>query len=75
MKSKKEMVRIIKDSEEKVFVDLTGKKNGRGAYICKCITCLDAAEKNKGIERSLKMAISKDVYETIRKELSTLDRE
>ena len=75
MKPKKEMVRVIKDSENNISVDLTGKKNGRGAYICKSIDCFHQAEKNKGIERSLKMEISKEVYETIGKELNCLDGE
>ena len=75
MKPKKEMVRVIKDSENNISVDLTGKRNGRGAYICKSIDCFHQAEKNKGIERSLKMAISKEVYETIGKELNYLDGE
>ena len=75
MKPKKEMVRVIKDSENNISVDLTGKKNGRGAYICKSIDCFHQAEKNKGIERSLKMEISKEVYEAIGKELNCLDGE
>ena len=50
MKPKKEMVRVIKDSENNISVDLTGKKNGRGAYICKSIDCFHQAEKNKCID-------------------------
>ncbi len=75
MKSKKEMLRIIKNAENEVFLDATGKKNGRGAYICKDTACLEKAQKTKGLERSLKTAISKEVYDALRKELSALGTE
>ena len=49
------------------------EKNGRGAYICPNRDCLDLAMKNKGLERSFKMAISKDVYEMLAKEMEQLE--
>ena len=63
MKNKKEMLRVLKTPENVVVLDDTGRKNGRGAYLCFQKECLEKAEKNKGIERSLKMPISPDVYE------------
>ena len=54
MKNKKEMMRVSKDSENEILLDTTGRKNGRGAYLCISMECLNKAVKNHGIERSLK---------------------
>lgn len=75
MKSKKEMIRVIRTQEGEFLLDATGKKNGRGAYICPDMECLKKAVKNKGLERSFKQSIPKDVYETLEKEMSQLDSE
>ena len=63
MKSKKEMMRVLKTSEDTFELDATGKKNGRGAYLCFSKECFEKAVKNKGLERSFKQAITKEVYE------------
>ncbi len=68
-KDKKSMLRVIKTSDDVILLDDTGKKNGRGAYICKTAECLDKAIKNKGLERSLKIKIPKDVYDQLQKEM------
>ena len=60
MKSKKEMIRVIKTPEGEIMMDATGKKNGRGAYICPSRECLKKAIKSKGLERSFKMSIPSD---------------
>lgn len=70
MKEKKELVRIIKTPEDEIILDITGRANGRGAYICKNSACLAKAVKNKGLERSLKAQIPAEVLQTIEKELS-----
>lgn len=75
MKNKKEMLRIIKTAENEILLDVTGKKNGRGAYICHDSQCLKKAMSTKGLERSLKTAISEEVYEAMRKELDKLESE
>jgi predicted RNA-binding protein YlxR (DUF448 family) len=72
MKSKKEMIRVIKTPEDAILLDVTGKKNGRGAYICNSLECLRKAIKSKGLERSLKTAIPKEVYEQLESELSEI---
>lgn len=69
MKPKKEMIRVLKTVDGELLIDLTGKKNGRGAYICKSEECLLKAMKNKGLERSLKTKISEEIFETLREEL------
>lgn len=81
MKPKKEMLRVIKitpkedenESEGGILLDATGKKNGRGAYLCRNSECLKTALKNKGLERSLKTPIPKDVFETLAKEMEELN--
>ena len=70
MKSKKDLIRIIKTPEEEVILDATGRKNGRGAYICASMECLALARQRKGLERSLKIAIPTEVYESLEQEMS-----
>ncbi|MDY2612415.1 MULTISPECIES: RNase P modulator RnpM [Lachnospiraceae] len=75
MKSKKEMIRVIRTSEGEFLLDATGKKNGRGAYICPSKNCLEKAVKNKGLERSFKQSIPREVYEALEKEMEILETE
>lgn len=72
MKSKKEMIRVIRMNDGEFLLDATGKKNGRGAYICPNVECLQKAIKSKGLERSFKQAIPKEVYEALAKEMEEL---
>ena len=75
MKNKKEMIRVIRTSEGEFLLDATGRKNGRGAYLCPNSDCLAKAVKNKGLERSFKQAIPKEVYEALEKEMEVLESE
>ena len=75
MKSKKEMIRVIRTSEGEFLLDATGKRNGRGAYICPSKNCLEKAVKNKGLERSFKQSIPREVYEALEKEMEILETE
>lgn len=74
MKSKKEMMRVLKTAENEIVLDTTGRKNGRGAYLCFCKECLQNAAKNRGLERSLKMAIPKEVYESLEREFENIEQ-
>lgn len=74
MKNKKEMIRVIRSADEKIELDVTGKKNGRGAYLCFSRDCLEKAIKNHGLERSLKAAIPEEVYDSLIKELETIEK-
>lgn len=65
MKPKKELVRIVKSPEGEISLDLTGKKNGRGAYICKSRECLAKARKAKRLEKALETQIPENVYDEI----------
>lgn len=73
MKPKKEMLRVLRTTEEEFVLDATGKKNGRGAYLCPCGECLHKAVKNKGLERSFRQAIPATVYERLKKEMDEID--
>ncbi len=73
MKNKKEMMRIIKTAEGDICLDITGKKNGRGAYVCKSSVCLQTAINSKGLERSFKMSIPKQVYDMIEREYESFE--
>ena len=72
MKSKKEMMRILRTTENEIVLDTTGRKNGRGAYLCKNPECLRKAIKSRGLERSFKMAIPQEVYDRLEKEMEGL---
>jgi predicted RNA-binding protein YlxR (DUF448 family) len=72
MKAKKEMVRVIKDIDGNFDIDFTGKKSGRGAYICPNLECLQKAQKSKGLERSFKQAVPKEIYDKFKLELEKL---
>ena len=73
MKNKKELLRVLKTSENEFELDATGRKNGRGAYLCFSKDCLQKAIQSKGLERSFKQSIPKEVYEKLEKELDELD--
>lgn len=75
MKGKKDMMRVLKTAGDEICLDVTGKKNGRGAYICRSRDCLLQARRNKGLERSFKMSVSKEVYDTLEKEFEKLGTE
>ena len=74
MRPKKELLRMVKTPEGAIELDFTGKKNGRGAYICQSSECLKKAIKNKGLERSLKVNIPQEVYEQLTKEMESIDK-
>lgn len=69
MKTKKELIRVVKTKEGEISIDFTGKKAGRGAYICPSIECLEQAQKNRGLERSFQCKVSQEVYEGLEQEL------
>ena len=72
MKEKKEMIRVLRTQEGEICIDTTGKKNGRGAYICKNSQCLQMAVRNHGLERSFKMSIPKETAELLEKEMERI---
>ncbi len=70
MKPKKELMRVVKSPEGEISLDFTGKKNGRGAYLCKSRKCIDRARKARRFEKSLACRIDDSVYEVMADELA-----
>lgn len=68
-KPKRELIRIVKNRDGDIFVDLTGKANGRGAYLCKDSECLEKAQKSKRLNKALEVEIPDKVYEDLLKEI------
>ncbi|MCI6005633.1 MAG: YlxR family protein [Blautia sp.] len=75
MKSKKDMIRVLKTAEDEIILDATGKKNGRGAYLCFSMECLEKAIKSHGLERSLKASIPEEVYKSLKKEFEAIEKQ
>ncbi len=69
MKDKKELIRVVRNDEGEFGLDFTGKKPGRGAYVCPTAECLEKAQKSRGFERSFKCAVPADVYNSLKEEL------
>ena len=69
MKPKRELIRVVKNKEGQVFVDLTGKKSGRGAYVCKDIKCLEKAVSTKRLGRNLEVSIDEEILEKLKDEI------
>lgn len=65
-KEKKDLIRIVKSKDGDIQIDITGKKNGRGAYICNNIECLEKLIKTKRLEKIFEMTISDEVYNNLR---------
>lgn len=65
MKDKKELMRIVKTPEGEICADTTGKKSGRGAYICPDAQCLQKARKARALERAFETAIPEEVYDAL----------
>ena len=70
---KKGLIRIVKNKEGEIFIDKTGKANGRGAYICDDKECLNKAIKSRALNRAFKMEVSSQVYENLLKELESYE--
>ena len=68
MKDKKALLRIVRSPEGEISLDLTGKKNGRGAYVCSDKDCIAKAVKTKSLERALEKNIGQDIYERLLQE-------
>lgn len=74
MKNKTEMIRVIRTPEGDIRIDETGKLNGRGAYICRSLSCLKASLGNHGLERSLRTGIPKEISQQLEEEMKSLER-
>jgi predicted RNA-binding protein YlxR (DUF448 family) len=70
VQDKKNLIRVVRSPEGEISIDLTGRKAGRGAYLCPKAECLEKAIKTKALERSLEVTMEAALYDTLRKELS-----
>ncbi len=75
MKLKKQLIRVVKNQDGEISLDATGKKSGRGAYICNNVTCFQKARKNKQLERAFSNRIEDALYDEMEKALGTSDEE
>lgn len=66
MKDRMELIRVIRDRDGAVHVDETQKQNGRGAYLCRSLSCFETALKRRSLERTLKCSVSRSVYDQIK---------
>jgi hypothetical protein len=73
MKDKRDMLRVVKTKDGEFFLDTTGKANGRGAYLCTSVKCLDKALKNNGFERSFKMKIPREIAEALKEAMEIIE--
>ena len=73
MKPKRELIRVVKSKEGDISLDLTGKKAGRGAYVCKSADCLKQARKKRAFERAFSMKIEDSVYDKMEEEISNAE--
>ncbi|AGC68083.1 hypothetical protein Cst_c10870 [Thermoclostridium stercorarium subsp. stercorarium DSM 8532] len=73
MKDKRELIRVVKSPEGEIFIDPTGKKNGRGAYLCKDPACIAKARKAKSLNREFKSEIPVEIYEQLQEQLNSLE--
>lgn len=69
MKPKKELIRVVKNKENEISLDFNGKKPGRGAYICKSISCFEKARKGRRLEKAFETSINEEIYELLKNEL------
>jgi predicted RNA-binding protein YlxR (DUF448 family) len=66
MRDKKELIRIVRTPQGEVLMDSTGKKSGRGVYLCPDLKCLEQAEKGRRLEKSLNHSVSKEIMEALK---------
>ena len=69
-KPKAELMRVVRTAEGEIVIDFTGKKSGRGAYVCKSLSCLKKARKTRRIDKNLNCEISNDIYDNMEAEMS-----
>ncbi|MDE7416887.1 MAG: YlxR family protein [Lachnospiraceae bacterium] len=73
MKSKKEMLRVLRTEDQGIILDATGRKNGRGAYICPNPECMRRARKSRGLDRAFKMSVPDEIYDSLTKEIGLFE--
>jgi uncharacterized protein len=75
MKPKKELIRVVRTPDEQILIDLTGKKSGRGAYLCGKASCFKLAKKSKAFDRALKQSVSPEIYDQLEQDFIRVEDE
>lgn len=73
MMPKKELIRVVRTPSGEVEIDLTGKKAGRGAYLCGKVSCFKLAKKTKALDRALKQSVGDEIYDALEKEFIAVE--
>lgn len=74
-KPKKELIRVVRTPQSEVLIDITGKKSGRGAYLCGNVSCFKLAKKSHALDRALKVTVDDHVYDTLAQEFIRVEDE
>ncbi|WP_338556006.1 YlxR family protein [Paenibacillus sp. KS-LC4] len=75
MKPKKELIRVVRTPDEEILIDLTGKKAGRGAYLCGKVSCFKLAKKTKALDRALKQPVGVAIYDQLEQDFIAVEEE
>ncbi|MDF2924680.1 MAG: nucleic-acid-binding protein [Paenibacillaceae bacterium] len=75
MKPKKELIRVVRTPDEQILIDLSGKKSGRGAYLCGKASCFKLAKKSKAFDRALKQPVSPELYDRLAQDFIRVEDE
>ena len=75
MMSKKELIRVVRTPNDEVLIDLSGKKSGRGAYLCGKVTCFKLAKKSRALDRALKQPVGEEIYDQLEQDFIKLEDE
>lgn len=75
MMAKRELIRVVKTPSDEILIDLSGKKAGRGAYLCGKLSCFRLAKKSKALDRALKQAVSGDIYDALEQDFIKVEDE
>ncbi|GGG80475.1 RNase P modulator RnpM [Paenibacillus radicis (ex Gao et al. 2016)] len=75
MKPKKELIRVVRTPEEEVLIDLTGKKAGRGAYLCGKVSCFKLAKKSRALDRALKQTVGNEIYDQLEQDFISVEEQ
>ncbi|MFL1673952.1 YlxR family protein [Paenibacillus dendritiformis] len=75
MMPKKELIRVVRTPEDEVLIDLTGKKSGRGAYLCGKLSCFKLAHKSRALDRALKHQVQPEIYEQLAQDFIKVEDE
>ncbi|WP_068619262.1 RNase P modulator RnpM [Paenibacillus tuaregi] len=75
MMPKKQLIRVVRTPEDEVLIDLSGKKSGRGAYLCGQVSCFKLAHKNRALDRALKAPVKPEIYEQLARDFVAVEEE